>query len=535
MTQICKNLLGSFTCLPKGKSCPPGFKQGPNGLNDCVDVDECAENLFDCQTPEERCVNSYGAYYCEPANEAIKQETKSNIKLKCPSGFRLSKTTLKCEDIDECLIGQHSCNLASHICLNANGSYICISRNSQINHLTCTNGFRKNRWSGECEDINECELNSNACPKGQTCQNTIGSYQCYCQVGYAKDAVTGQCKDINECQLNTHTCHHTLRCDNTIGSFHCVRVQDCGTGYTINAETDSCEDIDECILGTHNCGQDFRCRNTDGSFRCDRTSCPSNYQLLYDGTCRLIDCGSGKIFNKTLNSCADVDECLNSPCLPSERCVNTIGSYKCSATCSPGYKLSKFGNICQDIDECELGIDLCEKTQICKNKPGYYSCECPTGFSLNQNRQCEDIDECAKYGTSVCFSDISICKNTIGSYQCECKPGYKNDETGRLCVDVNECFEMPNLCSQKCFNTWGSFQCSCEKGYKLSDDKRTCVDIDECDSWSKQNKLSDYFLCIGICKNTPGSYECTCPNGYRLESDMKTCKGNHFRVESKCF
>jgi fibulin 1/2 len=163
--------------------------------------------------------------------------------------------------------------------------------------------------------------------------------------------LTGECRDINECQLGTHTCHHSLRCDNTIGSYDCVRVQDCGTGYTINAETDSCEDIDECALNTHNCGQGFQCRNIQGSFKCDRVSCPSNYHLLNDGTCQINDCGIGKIFNETYNRCMDINECANNPCRASEKCINTVGSFRCTSACTPGYQLNKFGiiNSCDAI------------------------------------------------------------------------------------------------------------------------------------------------------------------------------------------
>lgn len=162
--------------------------------------------------------------------------------------------------------------------------------------------------------------------------------------------------------------------------------------------------------------------------------------------------------------------------------------------------------------------------QICKNRPGNYLCECPPGYTLNQNRECEDIDECARYGSSVCSPDTSICRNTMGSYKCECKTGYTHDGSGRFCKDIDEC-ETPNLCAHKCFNTWGSYQCTCENGYKLANDNRSCVDIDECDEFEKRENSGNYYLCIGNCRNIPGSFECFCPNGYRLGADKRTCQG----------
>lgn len=522
-TQLCKNLIGYFTCLPKGKECPPGYKEGIS-KDDCVDVNECEEDTFDC-VPEAQCVNSFGGYYCDVPTVEL-TTLVPQVAQGCPRGFRYARSTSVCEDIDECRIGQHSCNAATHQCFNTNGSYVCAaigsSSTNNFERTTCSSGFRRNRW-GECEDINECERFDNPCPRGQTCKNSVGSYECFCQVGYTKDYVTGGCRDINECQLGTHTCHPSLRCDNTIGSYQCVRVQDCGTGYTINADTDSCEDVDECALGTHNCGNDFQCRNTDGSFRCVRTSCPSGYFLTYDGNCQVMQCGTGKKFNQTLGRCVDVDECERNPCRSTERCINTIGGYKCVAACDAGFEMSYFGNICQDIDECARGTHECGFNQICKNNQGGYICECPTGYALDRNRECVDIDECSKHGSTLCPSESSVCHNTRGSYYCQCKHGFENIGNN-MCRDINECEEQPRICMHKCFNTWGSYQCTCNTGYTLAEDNRTCVDIDECEMW-ENNKQANKYLCLGTCLNIPGSFECRCPLGYTLGSDKKTCQG----------
>lgn len=102
--------------------------------------------------------------------------------------------------------------------------------------------------------------------------------------------------------------------------------------------------------------------------------------------------------------------------------------------------------------------------------------------------------------------------NTIGSYQCECRNGFKKQSgtDDKLCVDVNECADIPGLCSQRCINYWGSYRCACDTGYRLSDNNRTCEDIDECEMHKTYN------LCLGLCENTQGSYQCVCPLGYRL-------------------
>ena len=59
---------------------------------------------------------------------------------------------------------------------------------------------------------------------------------------------------------------------------------------------------------------------------------------------------------------------------------------------------------------------------------------CKTGFRKFQG-QCEDINECTKYG-GFCRGEVH-CTNTVGSYSCGCRFGYKADEIG--CTDINEC------------------------------------------------------------------------------------------------
>lgn len=63
----------------------------------------------------------------------------------------------------------------------------------------------------------------------QRCDNTIGSYTCIrlqgCGTGYTLNAATGQCEDDDECILNTHNCIAPYECRNTIGSFRCHKVR----------------------------------------------------------------------------------------------------------------------------------------------------------------------------------------------------------------------------------------------------------------------------------------------------------------------
>ncbi|KAI3997267.1 hypothetical protein MKX01_009111 [Papaver californicum] len=89
-------------------------------------------------------------------------------------------------------IGNISCKEAKR---NAK-SYACRensecfeSDNGSGYRCNCSTGYTGNPYLG-CQDINECEENSNKsslCQKRTTCKNTPGSYYCACQPGYHGD------------------------------------------------------------------------------------------------------------------------------------------------------------------------------------------------------------------------------------------------------------------------------------------------------------------------------------------------------------
>ncbi|XP_078351628.1 uncharacterized protein LOC144636321 isoform X1 [Oculina patagonica] len=139
----------------------------------------------------------------------------------------------------------------------------------------CTAGFEGH----ECQnDINECNTLNHDCSADALCDNTKGSYNCYCKSGYSGDGRT--CDDFDECALETHDCSTDAVCNNNNGSYICY----CKPGY--NGDGRICEDIDECTALTHDCSADALCINTKGSYSC---SCKPGYSG--DGrNCEVVLC-----------------------------------------------------------------------------------------------------------------------------------------------------------------------------------------------------------------------------------------------------
>lgn len=128
-------------------------------------------------------------------------------------------------------------------------------------------------------------------------------------------------------------------------------------------------------------------------------------------------------------------------------------------------------------------------------------------------------------------------------------------------LDINECIEMANNCTQNqlCVNTEGGFTCECKPGFRSHDGGITCQgiishfisnrmllsqniayytvnsnarriiillrlisDIDEC--------TEGLSSCSQVCTNTTGSYTCSCHPGYTLNADSSTCSLNGIKL-----
>ncbi|KAK5609465.1 hypothetical protein CRENBAI_007975 [Crenichthys baileyi] len=118
----CHNSPGSYRCscssghilAGDGHSCfaecPPGYRKKPvtppknttgqNTKQECVDINECLENMCEWQ-----CINLPGSHRCI-----------------CPRGYTLQRDGRHCKDINECNQKNGGC---SHLCVNRRGGFKC--------------------------------------------------------------------------------------------------------------------------------------------------------------------------------------------------------------------------------------------------------------------------------------------------------------------------------------------------------------------------------------------------------------------------
>ncbi|XP_054716859.1 tolloid-like protein 1 [Uloborus diversus] len=198
----------------------------------------------------------------------------------------------------------------------------------------------------------------------------------------------------------------------------------------------------------------------------------------------------------------EVDECSSSSHGCEQKCVNTVGGYRCE--CEIGFELHSDGKRCEDA--CG-GVLRAERGSITSpsfpdlypsNKQCIWEIMAPPHFRITlnfthfdlegTNQECEydSVDvrsrssadsEWKKQGTfcgsrlpPILTSDGNALRIEFISDNSVQKSGF----AARFFTDQDECTSNNGGCQQICKNTVGSYQCSCHNGFVLHPNGHDC-------------------------------------------------------------
>ncbi|XP_065677677.1 fibrillin-1 isoform X2 [Hydra vulgaris] len=443
------------------------------------------------------------------------------------------------------------CNMTNSKCIKSNGRVDC----------ACNNGFLFDNIKRLCVDIDECAVDNKCSWPYGACNNTYGSFICYCKGDWILSSTNNSCIGPPAIAVTSQSFQIVVKSFLTVQVITYIEViirkQ---TDFTIPTKPPSQytkEDIDNHVDGWYRFasttvtatqissitlsskyGNSIMVNSGNSKFNRKRRSLDDSGFVLDDGTLFSVFI-IASTENSTLTSpyypvvlTVDPDSlCASISCFKYKNQIcSLVNSTSAKCFCQNGFITFDDYLTCEDIDECSAVANACSfENSLCTNVPGSYSCSCKSGYALSNNR-CKDINEC----NLLCKSPNSTCTNRIGSYECRCVAGSFYNATFDSCQDLDECRMGTALCdtvrgtcqNQNIFATGIPYNCSCPNGWQLSKDgTNTCIDVNEC-----------LNFCNGpnaFCINTIGSFICKCAVGFSLNSSFQ-CEAVNLCSQINC-
>ena len=395
-----------------------------------------------------------------------------------------------CQDIDECIT--NPCGVNGQCSNTPPGGFTC----------TCNDGYSGDNCEIGPQDVPDL-CSTVDCGQHGSCDPSSGD--CSCNSGFTTDPGGTSCQDINECDGETNPCGENSTCTNTDGSFTCA----CNNGFSGTDDGTSCTDTFRLNLNAGTSG----CNGYSGDYKIFRSdqSVPVSYQdsnvykhitnnyyihkvnghpswaltnipgNSWDES-QVNDGNKKMIFDDGFNAQDTISNNNAVYNLPNIGHINPYWRNNCDGSWNRGGNdtgIRILPNICPSVNPCQNSGTCNNGTTIADN----ITCACSDGFTGDfcetpvVQDPCDEID-CGQHGT-------------CSGGTCICDPGYSGDNGGTYDACYGVHCGVHGTCS--------GGTCICESGAYTGD------------------RCQIYNACYGVNCGAHGSCSggrCICSGGY---------------------